>query len=109
MQELIDVIYDNGKLDISSSVFVSMYKGDPQAVIWKDGKDVYITDYFDYGIAVHSNHDIKKLYETTDPETVLKIYDATACAYIFDVEERVSRLLSVIGYKPMELRKVDKE
>ena len=86
-----------------------MYKGNPQAVIWKDGKDVYITDYIDYGTAKHSKKDIKKLYETTDPETVLKIYDATACAYIFNVEERVARLLTVIGYKPMELRKVDKE
>lgn len=104
MEEIANIVYENGKLELSSDVFVSMYKGRPEAVIWKEGHDVHITDHVSYSIAKYCNDNIKKLYETTDPEIVFNIYEATAYSYRFELEERVARLLSVIGGKKLALR-----
>jgi hypothetical protein len=109
MKEIIDVIYEKGKLELRSSVFRSLYTYEPNAVIWKQGNDIYIGDLIDYNFASYNNKEITKIYETTDRKTIEEIYEATAYTYVYDLEERVAMLLSVIGYGKLELRQVDKK
>lgn len=104
MNEIKNLLYNCGKLELSSSVFRGLHSDNPTLVIWKDNSDINITDLGEYGFRKYYDNSVTKLYETTDRQIIESIYEATAYSYIYNQEERVAMLLNVIDSNCHKLR-----
>ena len=90
-----EAIINNYPVELSSSVFKELLQNRPSITIWISSNVLYITSTNDYNCALYYDHNIVKVCDIEDYDTIIDIYNGT---FGFNPnEEKINNLIEILN------------
>ena len=91
----------NYKVNLYSSVFVSLKYNNPSIVIYSEEKCINITSKYEYNLKRYYNNNLNLIAEINDYDKVLEIYEICASSYTTTDEYKISKLIDLLNNKKL--------